>query len=556
MNFKMAKKTVFCFMAGLFLFLMPLNAVAQDGGYSVFSDLWLKSVLRTSAGSFTLVWKEVGRDTTPTGDNVVSGYFYADPAQFAYGSQYNPEIFVKIYVASNGWANIAFNHVTVDPVDVYSAHRYNGTAQKSGSVTLSSRLEEHSYTGVSGGPDDPGNSEDSFTASGTARTDSSVNVQTASGAGVFVPVGAVAPGLDGNVGTTVFSIERDNSLSPALPEGEKRISDIYRFGPSGFNFQQAVSVTVPLSSTETVENAALYRMNETSGEIEMIGGVFDAAAGTITGQTAHFSPIFGASVPADDSAAGCILLDNSGASQYTWRNVCPSEILEFYYPGAAPFEGMASVSPDGCTSGWCNQIKYIVPQGRYRLCVETWTKEFQSDLPRLVGHKILPEIADVGKPYRYPRYDISETVRLGNLVMDQEGPCPCSSVPTSSVGTGDLGITLIWHSSVPVDLDLWVTEPGGNMIYYEEPISSTGGKLDIDNQCDDYVAGRPENIFWKNAPAGDYKVQVNWFDICNYGSSLSSVSYEVRVVNKGKTKTFTGNISANATVSVTTVDMQ
>ena len=47
---------------------------------------------------------------------MVSGYFYADPADFAYGSVYNPEVFVKIYIDPNGWANIAFNHVTVDDV--------------------------------------------------------------------------------------------------------------------------------------------------------------------------------------------------------------------------------------------------------------------------------------------------------------------------------------------------------------------------------------------------------------------------------------------------------
>ncbi|MGE0085006.1 MAG: hypothetical protein AB7S75_11360 [Desulfococcaceae bacterium] len=400
-----------------------------------------------------------------------------------------------------------------------------------------------------------GASAESFTASGTARTDSSVSVQTASGAAVFVPMGAVAPGLDGQVGTTVFSIERDNSLTPVLPEGEKRISDVYRFGPSGFNFQQAVTVTIPLTGAETVENAVLYRMNETTGEIEMLGGVFDAAARTVTGQTTHFSPIFAASAPLRDSAAGCILLDNSGASQYTWRNVCPSEILEFYFPGAAPFEGAASVSPDSCTSGWCNQIRYIVPQGRYRLCVETWTKQFQSDLPRLTGHTILPEIVDVHVPYRYPDYQISKTVALGNLTMNQPGPCPCSSTPTSSVGTGDLGITLIWHSSVPVDLDLWVTEPNGNVIDYGSPTSSTGGTLDIDNQCDDYVAGRAENIFWTNPPAGNYKVEVNWYDLCS-DTSLNSVSYEVRVVNKGETKTYTGTIAKDATVNVVTVNVQ
>ena len=94
------------------------------------------------------MWKEVGSDTTLNGDKVISGYFYADPADFAYGSRYNPEIFVKIYIAGNGWCNILFNHVTVDDVAIYSAHKYSGTADMAGSVTRSSRLEAHQYDGV------------------------------------------------------------------------------------------------------------------------------------------------------------------------------------------------------------------------------------------------------------------------------------------------------------------------------------------------------------------------------------------------------------------------
>lgn len=93
-------------------------------------------------------WKEVGADNTPTGARVVSGYFYADPAEFAYGSEYNPELFVKIYIDPNGWANIAGNHVTVDNVDVSSSHNYSGTQDQIGTASLGNRLVEHQYTGV------------------------------------------------------------------------------------------------------------------------------------------------------------------------------------------------------------------------------------------------------------------------------------------------------------------------------------------------------------------------------------------------------------------------
>ena len=86
-------------MIGLFLVCPHIGLAARDGGYDVTSSLWAKAVLQVSGSPVTLVWKAVGTDITPSGDQVISGYFYADPHDFAYGSQYNPELFVKIYIA-------------------------------------------------------------------------------------------------------------------------------------------------------------------------------------------------------------------------------------------------------------------------------------------------------------------------------------------------------------------------------------------------------------------------------------------------------------------------
>ena len=51
----------------------------------------------------------------------------------------------------NGYlrCSIDLNHVTVDDVTVDSAHQYSGSADMTGSVTLNSRLAEHTYEGVS-----------------------------------------------------------------------------------------------------------------------------------------------------------------------------------------------------------------------------------------------------------------------------------------------------------------------------------------------------------------------------------------------------------------------
>ena len=127
-----------------------LSASAVDGGYVLSSDLWAKAVLQVAGSPVTLIWKEVGSDITPSGARVISGYYYADPDVFAYGSVYNPEIFVKVYIDSaTGWSNMAFNHVTVDDVGVYSAHHYTTIYDQSNTATLTSRLVEHTYTNVS-----------------------------------------------------------------------------------------------------------------------------------------------------------------------------------------------------------------------------------------------------------------------------------------------------------------------------------------------------------------------------------------------------------------------
>jgi len=60
-------------------------------------------------------------------------------------------------------------------------------------------------------------------------------------------------------------------------------------------------------------------------------------------------------------------------------------------------------------------------------------------------------------------------------------------------------ITLSWTGAA--DLDLWVIEPSGTRIYYGDPASPSGGQLDVDNRCDNFRVGRPENIFWPRGKA-------------------------------------------------------
>ncbi|OGO42189.1 MAG: hypothetical protein A2Z04_06465 [Chloroflexi bacterium RBG_16_57_9] len=81
-----------------------------------------------------------------------------------------------------------------------------------------------------------------------------------------------------------------------------------------------------------------------------------------------------------------------------------------------------------------------------------------------------------------------------------------------------------------VDLDLHVTEPGGEEIYYNNKTSATGGTLDIDNKCSNFRYRRPENICWPapaqgGAPKGRYKVEVVRYEDC--ASGVGAVPFTV-----------------------------
>ncbi len=88
-------------------------------------------------------------------------------------------------------------------------------------------------------------------------------------------------------------------------------------------------------------------------------------------------------------------------------------------------------------------------------------------------------------------------------------------VTLTQVGTGDVQVNVTWD--LDVDVDLHVLDPSGEEIYYGNTTSASGGSLDLDSNaaCSlDHV--RAENITWPagQAPAGTYKVLVDYFEAC------------------------------------------
>ena len=97
------------------------------------------------------------------------------------------------------------------------------------------------------------------------------------------------------------------------------------------------------------------------------------------------------------------------------------------------------------------------------------------------------------------------------------------------VGSGDVRITLIWHSDD--DLDLHVIDPFGERIWYQHRLAASGGTIDRDDNVGacgfDPEPGGVENIFWPagTAPAGTYTVELYSYVDC----APASADWELQV---------------------------
>jgi uncharacterized protein YfaP (DUF2135 family) len=109
-------------------------------------------------------------------------------------------------------------------------------------------------------------------------------------------------------------------------------------------------------------------------------------------------------------------------------------------------------------------------------------------------------------------------------------------------GTGDVAFRLRW--STAADLDLYVQEPNGNVIYYANRTSSTNGQLDIDSNaaCGTASASPVENVYWPTgtAPHGTYTFWAN-----HYGCGLSSAFtlQVLRGVGGSVAASYSGNLA-------------
>lgn len=84
-------------------------------------------------------------------------------------------------------------------------------------------------------------------------------------------------------------------------------------------------------------------------------------------------------------------------------------------------------------------------------------------------------------------------------------------------GTGKLQVSLSWEKAQ--DVDLYLVEPGGEVIYYGNSYSENGGELDVDSNAGCSIDNiNNENITYGDTAvvaAGQYIVRVNLWSECN-----------------------------------------
>ncbi len=112
----------------------------------------------------------------------------------------------------------------------------------------------------------------------------------------------------------------------------------------------------------------------------------------------------------------------------------------------------------------------------------------------------------------------------------------------TAVGSDALQVSLNWIH--PVDMDLHVTTPSGEDIYWANKSGSQGGTLDLDSNAACSIDGvNNENITWLTSTpqAGQYIVRLDLWSAC---SEAGPFPYVVTVTVNGQSTLYQGEMAA------------
>jgi hypothetical protein len=114
--------------------------------------------------------------------------------------------------------------------------------------------------------------------------------------------------------------------------------------------------------------------------------------------------------------------------------------------------------------------------------------------------------------------------------LDQEAGelATALSAGDAAAGADTLRVRLAFGAAA--DLDLYVTDPAAETVYFANTPSQSGGALERDARCED-PAPRVETVAFPAAPPGRYRVGVDYPEPC--GADAEPVAFVVSVEHRG-----------------------
>jgi hypothetical protein len=92
--------------------------------------------------------------------------------------------------------------------------------------------------------------------------------------------------------------------------------------------------------------------------------------------------------------------------------------------------------------------------------------------------------------------------------------------------SGQVQVTVAWQGTA--DIDLHVVDPAGEELYYGDRTSTSGGQLDRDaNAACSQSPPTVENVYFSQAPRGNYRARVHVYSMCQDSSIPVTLSISV-----------------------------
>ncbi len=118
----------------------------NPSGYLTLNDLKIGAIINTEEkGPIEALWHQGGEDSTRRGDQVVWGLFYASQDEVTWGSENNPDLFVKIWFDVSGRVDVNYFHVSVPDIEIYSDLPNEGDYEQKGTTIMTNRYIRHGY---------------------------------------------------------------------------------------------------------------------------------------------------------------------------------------------------------------------------------------------------------------------------------------------------------------------------------------------------------------------------------------------------------------------------